>query len=257
MATLHAAHLENAHGSPGQTQGGTDPSPRPRKLRVLRWLPARWVLTTGTTNRRVLHLTFDDGPDPEHTPRLLDLLAEHDARATFFLIGAHAERHPDIAHRLVREGHRLGNHSWSHPHFDRIPRAHQQDEIDRTDRLLQAFDGHERHDFRPPRGDTPPGMLLDCLRRGRRIAYWSYDSLDYTQRPPAELIAVARNHPVRAGEVILMHDDSAHSLELLQVMLPEWKAGGYAFEPLPACAGRDGLRGNVRSNGPTAGQGRS
>ena len=207
---------------------------------MLRWLPERWVLTTGPADRRLLYLTFDDGPHPEHTPRLLDLLAEHDARATFFLIGEHAERHPDLARRLVREGHRIGNHSWSHPHFDRITQLRQQDEIDRTDRLLQSFDGRERHDFRPPRGATPMGLLLDCLWRGRRIAYWSYDSLDYTQRAPADHIAVARDQPVRPGEVILMHDDSAHSLELLRVMIPEWKAAGYVFEPLPIRAGRDG-----------------
>lgn len=243
MATHPAAHLESGHRPPGEALGGANP--RPRKLRVLRWLPERWVLTTGPANRQVLYLTFDDGPHPEHTPRLLDLLAEHDARATFFLIGEHAERHPDIASRLVREGHGLGNHSWSHPHFDRITQARQLEEIDRTDRLLQSLDGRDRHDFRPPRGATPIGLMIDCLRRGRRVAYWSYDSLDYTQRAPADLIAGVRSRPVQAGEVVLMHDDSAHSLELLRVMIPEWKAAGYGFEPLPVRRGRDDRAGGA------------
>lgn len=213
-------------------------SPRPRKLWLLRRMPARWMLAEGDAGRRALHLTFDDGPHPEHTPRLLDLLARYRARATFFLIGERAEQNPDIVHRLLREGHMLGNHSWQHPDFDRISRRRQREEIARTDRLLQAFDGRQQHDFRPPRGALPAGMVLDCVRRGRRIAFWSYDSFDYSRRPVDELVAIARRHPVRPGEVVLMHDDSAHSLELLRVMLPEWIAAGYALEPLP-CAVAD------------------
>lgn len=209
-------------------------NPRPRKLQVLRWLPDRWVLTRGARNRRVLHLTFDDGPHPAHTPALLDLLAAHGARATFFLIGREAERHPDLVQRILREGHTLGNHSWSHPQFERLDLAAQRDEIERTDRLLQGFDGLTRHDFRPPRGVMPRSMVIDCIRRGRRIAYWSYDSLDYSQRSADELIASAHRHPPHAGEILLMHDDGGLSLRLLAAMLPVWAGAGFTFEPLRA-----------------------
>ncbi|WP_345304206.1 polysaccharide deacetylase family protein [Lysobacter hankyongensis] len=209
-------------------------NPRPRKLQVLRWLPNRWVLTRGVRRRRVLHLTFDDGPHPEHTPALLDLLAAHGARATFFLIGREAERHPNVVARILREGHAIGNHSWSHPQFERLDLAAQREEIERTDRLLQSFDGLPQHDFRPPRGVMPRPMVLDCVRRGRRIAYWSYDSLDYSQRSAEELIASARRHPPRAGEILLMHDDGGLSLRLLETMLPVWVGEGFAFEPLQA-----------------------
>lgn len=207
-------------------------NPRPRKLKVLRWLPNRWVLTRGARRHRVLHLTFDDGPHPEHTPVLLDLLAKHRAKATFFLIGREAERFPDVVERIVREGHVLGNHSWSHPQFDRLDLAAQREEIQRTDQLLTRFDGAARHDFRPPRGVLPRPMLLDCVRRGQRIAYWSYDSLDYSKRPAEVLIDSAQRFPPEPGEILLMHDDSALSMQLLQAMLPTWAAGGFAFEPL-------------------------
>lgn len=209
-----------------------DMNPRPRKLKVLRWLPNRWVLTRGVRRGRVLHLTFDDGPHPEHTPVLLDLLATHRAKATFFLIGREAERYPEMVERIVREGHVLGNHTWSHPQFDRLDLAAQREEIDRTDRLLAGFDGLARHDFRPPRGVLPRPMVLDCVRRGQRIAYWSYDSLDYSKRPAEALIASAQRYPPASGEILLMHDDSALSLQLLEAMLPAWAAGGFAFEPL-------------------------
>lgn len=208
-------------------------NPRPKKLQVLRWLPDRWVLTRGARQERVLHLTFDDGPHPEHTPALLDLLAAHRVRATFFLIGQQAERHPQTVDRILRDGHALGNHSWSHPQFERLPLAEQRDEIERTDRLLERFDGRSRHDFRPPRGVMPRRMVIDCIRHGRRIAYWSYDSLDYSRRAAGELIASARRHPLRPGEILLLHDDGGLALELLAAMLPEWTADGFAFAPLP------------------------
>lgn len=218
-------------------------SPRPRKLRVLRWLPRAWVLSTGDAARNALHLTFDDGPDPEHTPRMLDLLARHSARATFFLLGQNAERHPDIAARIVAEGHAIGNHSWDHPRVERLTLSQLRAQVDRTDALLAAFDGRARHDFRPPRGAMPAGMVLDCIRRGIRIAYWSYDTLDYSHRPPAELAAIARRDGLRGGDVLLLHDDSPHSHGLLEALLPEWKARGFALDALPA---RDAASGAAR-----------
>lgn len=207
-------------------------NPRPKKLQVLQWLPTRWVLTRGSRRRRVLYLTFDDGPHPEHTPVLLDLLAKHRVRATFYLIGQQVERHAEVVRRIVSEGHGLGNHSWSHPHFDRLPLAEQRREIEHTERLLARFDGLARHDFRPPRGVMPVPMVLDCIRRGRRIAFWSYDSLDYSQRAAEALVEVARRHPARSGDIVLMHDDGGLSLQMLETLLPLWKAEGFAFEAL-------------------------
>ena len=207
-------------------------NPRPKKLQVLQWLPTRWVLTRGSRRRRVLYLSFDDGPHPEHTPALLDLLARHRARATFYLIGREAERHAGLVRRIVSEGHALGNHSWSHPQFERLSLAEQRREIEYTDRLLARFDGQARHDFRPPRGVMPLPMVLDCIRRGHRIAFWSYDSLDYSQRPAEALVEIARRHPPRPGEIVLMHDDGPLSLRMLETLLPLWQADGFAFEPL-------------------------
>lgn len=209
-------------------------TPRPKKLQVLRWLPNGWVTTCGPREGQRLYLTFDDGPHPEHTPALLDLLSAHGARASFFVIGEQAERYPEIVSWIMREGHAIGNHSWSHPQFDRMPLSAQREEIERTDRLLTAIDGCERHDFRPPRGVLPPRLLLDCVRRDRRITYWSYDSLDYSRMPAEALIASAKRHPPVAGDILLLHDDNARSVRLLEAMLPIWIAEGFSFDPLPA-----------------------
>lgn len=209
-------------------------TPRPRKLKVLRWLPDSLATTMGSRSGRKLYLTFDDGPHAQHTAPLLDLLAQHQAKATFFLIGSQIEANPELARRIAREGHTLGNHSFTHPHFEKLDLPAQLDEVDRTDALLSAIDGRPRHGFRPPRGVMPPRMLADFFRRRRRTIYWSYDSLDYSRRPAAELIQIVRRHPVRAGDILLMHDDSALSLQMLSVLIPEWKAQGFDLQALPA-----------------------
>lgn len=207
-------------------------TPRPRRLHLLRLLPNAWVTTSGPRDKRVLYLSFDDGPNPEHTPALLDLLAEHEARATFFLVGNQVERHGSIVARIAEGGHALGNHSYDHPRFEELSLAEQSRQIERTDELLAAFDQKPRHLFRPPRGVLPLRLMMRFLRQRRAVAYWSYDSLDYGRGQAMELVDVARRHPPRAGDIVLMHDDSAISLQMLSVLIPEWKALGFTFEAL-------------------------
>jgi peptidoglycan/xylan/chitin deacetylase (PgdA/CDA1 family) len=209
-------------------------NPRSRKLRALRWLPSRLMVTTCPSDERTLYLSFDDGPHPEHTPRLLDLLAKHDARASFFLVGEEVEKHPHVVQRMVEEGHLIGNHSYSHPSFPKITLAEQLAEIDRTDRILADFDGRPRHAFRPPSGALPLPLLIHFARTGRRIVYWSYDSYDYQHAPPPEFIARIRKAPPDAGDVVLMHDDDAKVIESLEDLMPEWRAAGFAFDSVPA-----------------------
>lgn len=208
-------------------------NPRPKKLQLLRWLPDALVLTTGPTAGRALYLTFDDGPQPGHTPAVLDVLAANDARATFFLLGERVEQRADLVERIVAAGHRLGNHSFDHPAFRRLPLPVQLDQISRTDRLLAAFDGRDEHSFRPPSGRFPLSLLVHFARRRRQIAFWSYDSLDYRREPAEWLVAVARATPPRAGDVILMHDDNDMTTRALEILLPEWRAAGFDLRALP------------------------
>jgi len=208
-----------------------------KRMRLLRCLPAAVVLTAMPPGgARELYLSFDDGPDPQYTPALLDLLRHHQVRATFFLIGSKAERHPQLVRRMLDEGHRLGNHSWSHPDFNRLSLAGMMDEIDRTDRVLQAFDGVRHHGVRPPSGAFSLALTLRLARERRRLLYWSYDSLDYQHRPPAELVAAMRAQPPRPGDVLLMHDDSDCCIRMLETLLPQWRSEGFEFRPLPTGA---------------------
>lgn len=207
---------------------------RPSKRQLLELLPQRIVQVHGDAADGAHYLTFDDGPHPEHTPALLDLLAECGVRASFFLVGKRVEQYPAIVRRIVAEGHLIGNHTWSHEHFGRQSLAEQLREVDRTDAVLAPFDGCARHRVRPPQGSLPLPLLISLIRRRRRIAYWSYDSMDYREPPVMELVKHFRAAPPVAGDIVLMHDDSALAHDALAVLLPEWQAAGRRFHALPA-----------------------
>lgn len=210
---------------------------RPRKLQLLGLLSDSLVLTHGTRQGSTRYLTFDDGPDPQYTPPLLDLLARLGVRATFFLVGEKIERYPELVRRIVDEGHLLGNHSYSHWSFKNMTTRKKLDEISSTDILLQPFDGRPHHIMRPPHGYIGADLLWHFAREGRSFAYWSYDSLDYQDRPADALIAQLRDHPPRVGDIVLMHDDSDRARLALSVVLPKWLIDGHLFDVLPGEAG--------------------
>ncbi|HEV7777439.1 MAG TPA: polysaccharide deacetylase family protein [Luteibacter sp.] len=207
---------------------------KPKKQQLLGLLPDALVLTRGARHGSTRYLTFDDGPDPDHTPRLLDLLAKHGVHASFFLVGEKIESHPALVERIVAEGHMVGNHSYSHWSFKPMSFSKKMTEIDSTDALLKAFDGRAHHRMRPPHGYVSADLLWHFAKHRRSFVYWSYDSLDYQDRPNDALVARLRNDPPRVGDIVLMHDDSDKASEALDVMLPEWLAEGYRFDALPA-----------------------
>lgn len=206
---------------------------RPSKRQLLELLPQRIVQVRGDAAGGARYLSFDDGPHPEHTPQLLDLLAAHAVQASFFLVGKRVEQYPAVVERIVAAGHLIGNHSWSHEHFGHQPLGEQLAELERTDTVLARFDGRARHRIRPPQGSLPLPLLVSLARRQRSVAYWSYDSMDYREPPVAELVASFRSVPPVAGDIVLMHDDSALARNALMVLLPEWCAEGQVFRALP------------------------
>lgn len=214
-----------------------DVNPRPNKLKVLRWLPESWLLTTAPAEDKSLYLTFDDGPNQGLTMRLLDVLAQNEAKATFFLLGEQVELYPDVVRRMVADGHQLGNHSYNHPRFTRISHAQQLEQIERTDALLSAHDGKRVHRFRPPSGRFPLSLLLHFARSRSAMAFWSYDSMDYRHDGAEALLATLRKQPPVPGDVILMHDDNDASIDALAAILPEWRAAGFRLRALPELAG--------------------
>jgi len=194
-------------------------------------LTARRLYTRKRTDQMAIYLTFDDGPDPEHTMPLLGLLEAHGAKGTFFLQGQRVEQHGEIVPEIVRGGHTLGNHSYSHARFTDLGRDGQLAEISRTDRLLSAYDGNEKHVFRPPYGKLRLNTLLMCMYRRQDIAMWTHDSLDFRLQY-SQLVDRMTGLNIRSGDIILFHDDGHAAVAALQRLLPAWRNAGFRFAAL-------------------------
>lgn len=149
-------------------------------------------------------LTFDDGPDPEHTPCILDLLAASGARATFFLIGERAARCPELVRRIVSEGHAVGNHTYSHVSCSGLPPQRLREELRATDAVLEALGTVGPRLFRPPYGALRPELAWRLIREGRRVVLWSRDSRDY--RGASTEAVAALGESVEPRDVLLLHD---------------------------------------------------
>ncbi|KPQ07804.1 MAG: putative xylanase/chitin deacetylase [Rhodobacteraceae bacterium HLUCCA12] len=158
------------------------------------------------TDRPQVALTFDDGPHPQHTPRLLDILAEHRVRATFYVIGSLVHRYPAIVQRIVAEGHELGNHTWAHPTLSRHGDHRILSEIDRTQEIIWQTTGHLPVTFRPPYGAiTPRQSRMLHASRNLPTVVWSVDPQDW-RRPGPAVVAQRMLQGAGPGAIILAHD---------------------------------------------------
>ena len=166
---------------------------------------SRWVMGTIThvrTQSPVVALTFDDGPHPEFTPRLLDILERHQAQATFFMIGQAARQYPEIVQRAALAGHTIGNHSWDHPSFPLVSRRERRRQIRACE---QAIAPYGRRLFRPPYGHQDKASRLDVLFLGYQVVTWNvvaYDWLDYD----ANWIVKQVEAQLKPGSIVLFHD---------------------------------------------------
>ena len=160
------------------------------------------VTTAVRTQSRVAALTFDDGPDPEYTPRLLDLLAHFDAKATFFVLGSQAAAQPELIARIRDEGHAFGNHTWSHASLPRLASSARRRELMRPHDELDVDLGDL---MRPPYGHFDASTWLDVLRLGLRPIAWSGHAKDWCLLDEAALLQRLRRG-LLPGAILLLHD---------------------------------------------------
>jgi len=189
---------------------------------------------------RRIALTFDDGPTPEATPRLLDLLGRTGVSATFFLLGRHVERWPSIARRVHDEGHLVANHGFAHQrlHFAG-PRAALAD-IRRGSDAIAAATGVRPAHFRPPHGSRSPFVTPAAASLGERTVGWSYAARDW-ERPGAGEIARRVVAAARPGAIVLLHDgdgydprgDRLQTVEAVALLIPALRDRGFDFALLP------------------------
>ena len=192
-----------------------------------------------TNVSNTVYLTFDDGPDPEWTPRVLDALDEAQVPATFFAIGEEAKRSPDLVRRIHSTGHAVGNHTYSHRHpwfmSQRAARAQVRDGA----QALSDVTGVAPRFYRPPHGRYRPCMSDEAHRCGERVVLWDVSAIDWGPLGTAEAIE-KRLHAVRGGNIVLMHDGrNQHNrpdelIKILPAFLKRLADRGLRAELLPA-----------------------
>lgn len=181
---------------------------------------------------KVAYLTFDDGPDRRYTPEVLALLRRYDARATFFMIGSQARANPGLVTTVRRQGHAIGNHTYSHPWLNRLPASAVRDQLRRTDAVLGRTTC-----MRPPGGFVHETVRSVARAEGKRVTLWTVDPADW-RRPGAARITASVLGSTRPGSVILLHDGGGsrtQTVAALSGVLSQLSAQGYRFEKLPGC----------------------
>jgi len=210
------------------------------------------VERTGGADPRMLALTFDDGPDPDWTPKILDILEKAHVPATFFVVGENALEHPQLLKRIVADGDEIGNHTYLHPNLAQASDRETRIELNATQRLVQAYTGRSMTLFRAPYfGDAEPttadelGPALAAQRAGYTVVGLHVDPGDW-QRPGTDEIVrqvIAQVHavtPDRSENVILLHDgggDRAETVAALPRIIATLRAQGYHFVPVSQLAG--------------------
>jgi peptidoglycan-N-acetylglucosamine deacetylase len=186
-----------------------------------------WRLPVGS---RKVALTFDDGPDPTFTPQMLDLLARMEVKATFFVIGRHVERHPDLAQRIVREGHAIGGHTYEHRVIVSLSEPEIAGELTRCRRTIREATGVDSDWFRPPRGQVDFASVRCVCRLGYRLVHWSKTYGDFRCDGTDRLLDRISRDPVRARDIVLFHDHNPYTVEALARMIPAWRSQGIEFQ---------------------------
>jgi peptidoglycan/xylan/chitin deacetylase (PgdA/CDA1 family) len=174
-------------------------------------------------------MTFDDGPSEKLTPRLLDILAAHHIKATFFVIGQNAADHPEIVQRALKEGHEIGNHSWSHPNFAKMSDESVRRELKKTDDAITEACGVRPTLMRPPYGSiTPRQKRWIHDEFGYQIILWDVDPLDW-KRPGPKAVTSRIVKETRSGSIVLSHDIHPGTIESVPATLNELEAKGFKF----------------------------
>src|SRR6266508_5558145 len=212
---------------------GAEPTPvkRAAAAREIRATPEEPSITFNSVHvgGPYIAMTFDDGPSATLTSKLLDLLAAHHIKATFFVIGENVAEHPDIVARAAREGHEIGNHSWSHPNFAKMSDEGVRRQLWQTDEAIKSAIGTRPTLLRPPYGsitEREKRWIHDEF--GYQIVLWDVDPYDWKRPGPA----VVRNRilqETRPGSIVLSHDIHPGTIEAMPSTFDALEAKGFKF----------------------------
>jgi peptidoglycan-N-acetylglucosamine deacetylase len=195
--------------------------------------PATFMLN-GTPNRRQVALTFDDGPDLEFTPQILDVLKKNHVRATFFLLGNRAKAHPEMVRRIFREGHQIGNHSYNHPVFPKISDLEFRRQVEQAESVLQSIIGYSPRFVRPPYGAVNEKQIKWLATQHYKVVNWNVDSLDWKGLKSDQVLKNVMQK-ARPGSIILQHcaggrgEDLSGTVKALPKIIEKLRGEGVEF----------------------------
>lgn len=208
------------------------------------------TVVSGPKNEPLVALTYDDGPNPPYTERILDVLRREHVHATFFVVGRAVEAYPQTVRRIAREGHALGNHSWDHPHLLGTSAAFAHDQFARTDDALARVANVRPRLLRPPFGQRDFTTMAQAQRDGYTVVMWSDRLPDDWEQPGHATIASRVVSRVHDGSIIVLHDgnrgllcgktplppgscDRAQEIAATQEIVAALRAKGYHFVTIP------------------------
>jgi peptidoglycan-N-acetylglucosamine deacetylase len=194
------------------------------------------TIASGARGSKQIALTYDDGPNDPHTLKLLDVLAKHRVRATFFMIGRYVRQHPDIARAVAEAGHIIGNHTFTHPLLIFKSEARTRTQLLDSRSALRDAVGEHSNLFRPPFGGRRPATLRIARSLGLETVMWNVTGYDWNA-PPAAVIERKVMQQMRGGDVILLHDgghramgaDRSQTVIATDNLIRRYKDLGYEF----------------------------
>lgn len=184
-------------------------------------------ISHGPNKKKLVALTFDDGPNPLYTPNILNELKRYNAHSTFFMVGKMAQQYPDLVMQIMADGHELANHTYTHPNLTKLDQKEIISEVLRTRTVLKEITGRQTYLFRPPGGDIDPFVVKQLRALDYNIVYWDINAGEMVNFPPPQQ-ATQILKKVLPGSIILLHNGPVDgTLNILDILLSELTRQGY------------------------------
>jgi peptidoglycan-N-acetylglucosamine deacetylase len=198
------------------------------KVTILR----RILRSSGSRLGGRFFLTFDDGPDPKGSPALLDVLERHGAKASFFWVGEKIEQYPWLCRDTLARGHMGCNHTFSHVRLKGVSLRQIKTEIEATDAILRSYSAPGDLPVRPPYGEIGLRLILYAFQNGRKLVLWSLDPEDFQALNSEAIENFFERSPIKAGDIVLLHEDAKHTIQALDSVLSSALARGLSTATL-------------------------
>ena len=200
-------------------------------VQVMAQTDKKAVYSSNSSEKVKIALTFDDGPHPKNTEKILDILDKYDVRATFFIVGVNAKNYPDTLKQVSKRGHEIGNHTYSHSILKDKSKEIVKQELFSTEKEIQRVTGKKTSLLRPPCGIYDKNTVSLAIENGYKVVLWNIDTHDWAHSSVENIVSSIEKN-VRGGDIILFHDyvsGENNTKEALEIIIPRLKKQGYEF----------------------------